>query len=116
MSLGRKFMSRPPVLSPLAALLALALAGARLAADGADKTIADFRLKDTAGKTVALADFKDKKAVVVIFIGTQCPINNAYMPRLAELHKTFEPQGVGFLAINANDHDTALTIAAHAKK
>src|SRR5262249_18571127 len=109
-------MSRPLLLGSFAASLALALTGTRLDADGPAKNIADFRLKDATGKTVALGDFKDKKALVVIFIGTQCPINNTYMPRLAELHKTFQPQGVGFLAINANDHDTVETIAAHAKK
>ncbi|HMF15794.1 MAG TPA: redoxin domain-containing protein, partial [Gemmataceae bacterium] len=75
-----------------------------------------FALKDTAGKTWSSADLTGKKAVVVVFIGTQCPINNAYMPRLVELDKTFGPQGVQFLAINSNDHDSAETIKAHAKK
>ena len=40
------------------------------------KTI-DFCLEDTAGKTWASRDLKEKKAVVVVFLGTQCPINNA---------------------------------------
>ena len=41
-------------------------------------------LKDTKGETVTLAQFKDHKAVVVFFVGTECPINNAYAPRLAD--------------------------------
>src|SRR5580704_8359538 len=60
--------------------------------------IADFTLNDPAGKAWSLADFKDKKAVVVIFIGTECPINNAFLPRLVELHKEYGPRGVQFLA------------------
>jgi peroxiredoxin len=80
------------------------------------KTVADFTLRDTAGKEVSLASFKDKKAVVVVFLGTQCPINNQFLPRLAELHKEFANKGVQFLAINANIQDTPQRIAEHAKK
>ena len=50
------------------------------------------------GKAWSLADLKDKKAVVVVFLGTECPINNAYMPRLAELHKEYAAKGVQFVA------------------
>jgi peroxiredoxin len=80
------------------------------------KTIADFSLPDADGKPVALVAGKETKATVVIFVGTECPINNLYMPRLAELHAQFAGKGVRFLAINANRHDTAKTIADHAKK
>ncbi|MCI0380598.1 MAG: redoxin domain-containing protein [Gemmataceae bacterium] len=80
-----------------------------------EKAVADFRLKDAAGKVWSLADCKDKKAIVVLFLGTQCPINNAYAPRLGELHKEYEPKGVQFLAVNANEHDTPKSIAEHAK-
>src|SRR5437899_184977 len=56
-------------------LAALVIASARwLAADApvqAGRTIAAFTLHDVAGKPVALADFKDAKAVVVVFLGTQ---------------------------------------------
>jgi peroxiredoxin len=80
------------------------------------KQVADLRLKDTDGKTVSLDDFRDKKAVVVIFVGTQCSINNAYWPSLAELHKEYAPKGVQFLAINSNQQDTPERVAAHARK
>jgi peroxiredoxin len=78
--------------------------------------IADFTLKDSAGKPIALADFKDKKAIVVVFIGTECPVNNAYMRPLAQLAKEYADKGVQFLAINANRQDTADRIAKHAKE
>ncbi len=84
--------------------------------DAASRTIRSFRLKDTAGKVRSLDEAKGAKAVVVAFIGTQCPINNAYVPRLAELHKEYAGKGVIFVAINSNEHDTAAAIAEHAKK
>jgi peroxiredoxin len=77
--------------------------------------IAEFRLKDTHGQDVTLGGQKGK-AVVVLFTGTQCPLANLYLPRLAELHKEFAPQGVSFLAVYANLQDDAPKIADHVKK
>src|SRR5438034_7154012 len=71
------------------------------------KTIEGLTLKDPAGQAWSLRDCQDKKAVAVVFLGTECPINNAYLPRLAELHKTYAGRGVQFVAINANCQDTA---------
>src|SRR5262249_47261825 len=75
-----------------------------------------FSLKDVGGRDVALADFKDKKAVVVVFIGTECPVNNYYMPRLKGLHAEFAAQGVQLLAVNSNTQDAGDKIAGHARK
>lgn len=75
-----------------------------------------FSLKTSDGKTFSPAEFKNAKATVVVFLGTECPINNAYLPRLAELHKKYAGQGVQFFGINSNRHDTAENVANHAKK
>ena len=63
-------------------LAVLLLAGFSLlgAGENAAKPIANFSLNDNAGKPWALADLKDSKAIVVVFLGTQCPVNNAYAP------------------------------------
>ncbi|MSQ93421.1 MAG: redoxin domain-containing protein [Gemmataceae bacterium] len=82
----------------------------------ASPTVVKFKLNAIDGKAWSLDDCKDKKAVVVVFIGTQCPVNNAYMPRLVELVKAYGDKGVQFVAINANEHDTLDAIKAHAKK
>jgi peroxiredoxin len=99
-----------------AALLSFALASTVAATEDPIRKVPDFALKDTGGKTWSLGALKDRKAVVVVFLGTQCPINNAFLPRLAELHRTFAPQGVQFLAINANSQDSAADIAQHARR
>jgi peroxiredoxin/mono/diheme cytochrome c family protein len=76
-----------------------------------------FTLSDPRdGSRVSLADLKDRKAVVVLFLGTECPVNNAYLPRLAELHKEYAARGVQFLGVNANRQDTAERVAEHARK
>jgi hypothetical protein len=55
---------------------------------------------------VALADFKAKKAIAVVFIGTECPLGNLYVLRLAELQRDLGPLGVQILAINSNSQDS----------
>jgi peroxiredoxin len=82
----------------------------------AEAPLADFTLKDTAGRDVSLADFRDRKAVVVAFLGTECPLGNLYIGRLKELHDEFAPRGVQFLAVNSNSQDSAEEVAEHARK
>ncbi len=105
----------------LAGLLGLTFGPGLLRADSppgrVGKTVANFTLKDPrTDKAVSLSDFKDKKAVVVVFTGTECPINNAYLPRLAQFQKDYAGKGVQFLAINANVQDTPAVVAEHARK
>ncbi len=99
------------------------LSAALSSAPAADKStpvlgrkIADFSLPDAAGVAVESGKFKDAKAFVVVFVGTECPISNAYLPRLAELSKQYASRGVQFLAINANRQDTPAKVAQHAKE
>lgn len=74
-----------------------------------------FTLNTVDGAQWSLDDCKSK-AVVVLFLGTQCPINNAYMPKLIEMEKEYRGRGVQFVAINANQHDKIERIREHAKK
>jgi len=53
-----------------------------------------------AGGTKRVMD--DKKLLVVIFTGTECPIANAYVPTLNDLAAEYAAKGVGFLAINTS--------------
>jgi peroxiredoxin len=77
--------------------------------------VPDVEVKDLAGKHRALSEFKAKKAIVVVFVGTECPIANLYLPVLAEMHKHYSGEGVQFLAINSNDQDTFAEVVAHAR-
>jgi peroxiredoxin len=63
----------------------------------------DFRLPDTNGKTVSLADFKDKPALLVIFMCNHCPYVKHIRSGLVELANDYQPRGVGIVGINAND-------------
>ena len=63
----------------------------------------DFRLPDTNGKTVSLADFKDKPALLVLFICNHCPYVKHIRAGLAQLARDYLPKGAGIVAINSND-------------
>jgi peroxiredoxin len=78
--------------------------------------VADVTLTDVSGKPRALSEFKAKKAIVVVFVGTECPIANLYFPKLAEMHKLYADKGVEFLAINSNDQDSFADVVEHARE
>ena len=76
----------------------------------------DFSLHDCRGPVRSLKDFSDAKVVVVTFLGTECPLANVYIPRLAELSAKWQPKGVAFVAINSNQQDSITKVAAHARR
>ena len=63
----------------------------------------DFRLPDTNGKTVSLADFKNKPALLVIFMCNHCPYVKHIRAGLAQLARDYLPRGAAIVGINAND-------------
>lgn len=63
----------------------------------------DFSLPAADGKTYSLADFKDKKVLVIVFMCNHCPYVQAVLPRLITLQKEFEPRGAQLIGINSND-------------
>ena len=66
-------------------------------------TAPDFRLPDTNGKTAALADFKDKAALLVIFMCNHCPYVKHIRGGLAQLARDYLPRGAAIVGINSND-------------
>jgi len=81
-----------------------------------DEKVPNFTLKDYAGKEHSLYDYLKNKAVVVMFIATQCPVSNAYNERMVDLYKSYTPKGIAFLAINSNKQESIEEIAEHSKK
>jgi peroxiredoxin len=62
------------------------------------------------------ADGRAAKAVVVVFVGTECPVGNAYVPTLNALHAEYGPKGVALVGVNSNAHDGPAAVAKHAKE
>lgn len=63
-----------------------------------------FSLPDvTTGRSVSLADFAGKDALLVIFLCAHCPYVVHVQPELARLARDYAGKGVGIVAITAND-------------
>ena len=63
----------------------------------------DFRLPDTNGKLVALADFKPAPALLVLFICNHCPYVKHIRSALADVAREYQRRGAAIVAISAND-------------
>lgn len=104
---------RPALL--LTALAALACnAVAEAPAIGA--AAPDFQLTTIDGKPFTLSSAaKDHKAVVLMWISTQCPYSNAYNAQMKDLANAFASKGVLFVGINSNKTEDSAAVIAHAK-
>lgn len=76
----------------------------------------DFQLTTLDGKTFSLSSAaKDHKAVVLMFISTQCPYSNAYNDQMRDLANAYGGRGVLFVGINSNKTEDVADAIAHAK-
>ena len=78
--------------------------------------IENFTLKDYNGKGHSLSDYKDSKAIVIMFIATECPVSNAYNSRMENIYKNYSQQNIAFLGINSNKAESVERIKEHAKE
>jgi peroxiredoxin len=109
---------RAVVSSVLASLLLTAsLASPSRAAVAIGEKLTPFALKNVAtGEEAPLARLAGKKATVLIFLSTQCPISNSYNERMAALAREYSAKGVAFVGINSNRQETPEEIARHAQE
>jgi peroxiredoxin len=63
----------------------------------------NFRLPDTEGNIVSLADFEESPALLVIFMCNHCPFVKHVLSDLVTLAKDYQAKGVAVVGINSND-------------
>ena len=82
------------------------------------KAAPKFTLPDTtSGKPVSLGTLSAaKKATVLMFVSTRCPVSNAYNARMAALAKKYTALGVAFAGIDANTTEPTTEIADFVKQ
>lgn len=80
------------------------------------RKVEDFTLEDYNGVKHSLSDFKKSKAIVLMFVATQCPISNAYNERMAALYEDYTTKGVAFVGINSNKQESVDEIKGHAEE
>jgi peroxiredoxin len=78
--------------------------------------VGKLAFRDLDGKSYSDSDLRGAKATVFVFLSTECPISSAYTGRIARLAREYQARGVRFFGVNANDEETAATVAQDAKE
>src|ERR1043166_6549059 len=104
----------------LLTLVTMALAENALQAQDAAQDAA--RIGDHAGKLRftdirylprTLDDFGKKKAYVIVFTSTTCPLVQRYLPTLQAMSKEYADKDVQFVAINVAEEDSIVAMATN---
>ena len=78
--------------------------------------INNFVLRDSQGKTFSLNQYREKEMVIVVFLGTECPLAKLYGNRLEAMSQDYKQQGVVVLGVMSNQHDSVENIADYVAK
>jgi peroxiredoxin len=92
------------------------LTAVALAAGGDPGRVSDFDRIDTAGTRHTSAEWRGRSAVVLVFLGTDCPVSNGYAPELRRLAGVATRQGAAFYGVHSDPDVTAAQAAAHARE
>src|SRR5690242_9125409 len=75
-----------------------------------------FSFADTTGGKHATAEWAGKKAVVLFFSSTDCPLANAYVPEMNRMRQAYSARGVAFYAVQGDATIAAAEVVRHAKE
>ena len=74
-----------------------------------------FQFTDTAGRAHTSAEWAGKHAIVLLFVSTDCPLSNNYVPEFNRIQQRYEPRGIGFYAVQGDSTVAAEEVRKHVK-
>jgi len=77
---------------------------------------AKVSLSDTEGKVHTAAEWDGKRAIVLLFVTTDCPLSNGYVPEFNRLANAYAGQGVVFYAVQGDATIAAGEVRRHVKE
>jgi thiol-disulfide isomerase/thioredoxin len=72
-------------------------------------------LRDVDGVEHRQAEWDSKRAVVVFFTTTECPLSNGYIPEMNRLQKEYATRNVAFFAVEVDTSIADRDVRKHAK-
>ncbi len=78
--------------------------------------IENFTLTDIYNKKHTLSEYDNSKAILIIFIATQCPVSNSYNSRMVELYNNYSKKNIALIGINSNKQESINECKSHAEK
>src|SRR5437764_2601420 len=100
-----------PRLRIVIALLAAVLFGRAAEPVKIGDKIGKLAFTDIRSLPRTLDDFGARKAYVLAFTNTSCPVALRYLPTLAALEKEYRGKGVQFVSLNAAEEDSLIDMA-----
>jgi peroxiredoxin len=76
----------------------------------------EFALRDTHNVVHSQEEWNGKKAVVVFFTTTDCPLSNNDVPEMSRTRRDYESRGVAFYAVQADTTITESDVQQHTKE
>ncbi len=76
--------------------------------------LTDFRLTDAVGKSHALADYHERTVIVLLFLGTECPVSNGYAPEFRRIAEEYAVRNVAVLGVHSDPSVSAQAAREHA--
>jgi thiol-disulfide isomerase/thioredoxin len=75
-----------------------------------------FSLTDTEGVVHTPGEWNGKRAVVLFFLSTDCPLCNNYVPELNRIAQAYGPRSVAFYAVQGDATVPQADVRRHAKE
>ena len=73
-----------------------------------------FELRDTNGAPHTAEEWRAKKAVVLFFTMTDCPLANGYVPEMNRMRAAYDSRGVAFYAVQVDNTVSADAVRKYA--
>jgi peroxiredoxin len=75
-----------------------------------------FQLRDTSGAAHSDAEWSGRKAVLIFFVTTDCPVANSYVPEMNRIRDAYAARGVAVYAVQAEVTVADAEVAKYAKE
>lgn len=75
-----------------------------------------FEFTDVDGEAHSLDGRVDQRALVFVFVTTDCPIANSYQPLLTKLQQEYQSKGFQFVLVHEGPGQTPEKLRTHAKE
>ncbi len=96
-------------------MLRVLLAGLIVCAGAAGAQRPEFSLRDTRGAIHTPDEWNGKKAIVVFYTTTDCPLSNNDVPEMNRTRRDYESRGVAFYAVQADTTIADTDVVQHTK-
>jgi len=76
----------------------------------------EFHVRDTTGAAHTGAEWQGRKAIVLFFVMTDCPVGNTYVPEMNRIREAYAGRGVAVYGVQAETSTEEAAVAKYARE